>query len=192
MLTLPKITLSPAPINWQGLERRYMNPNELESLCELVCSVKPKIMVEFGINSGRTAKALLREAPTIEKYIGVDVLPGYVTDKAVQRKEVPTIAGEQVLDDPRVDLIVTNEGSYGIKELPPCDAVFIDGDHGRNGVENDSRLAYAAVRPGGIIIWHDYHDLGTVDVREVLHELRAAGHDITHVDETWLAFERVK
>lgn len=192
MLTLPKVTLSPTPINWSGLERRYMNPNELESLCELVRSVKPKTVVEFGINSGRTAKALLRETPTIEKYLGIDVLPGYITDKTVQRKEVPLIAGEYVLNDPRVELIVTNKGSYGVKELPSCDAVFIDGDHGRKGVENDSKLAYAAVRPGGIIIWHDYHDLGTVDVRDVLHDLRAEGHDITHVEGTWLAFEMVK
>lgn len=191
MLTLPKIQIAATPIDWTGLERRYMNPNELEALCELTRSVKPKTVVEFGINSGRTAKALLREAPSIERYIGIDVLPGYVTDKAVQRKEVPTIAGEQVLDDPRVELIVTNEGSYGVKTLPPCDVVFIDGDHGRAGVENDSRLAYAAVRQGGIIIWHDYHDLGTVDVREVLHDLHASGHKIVHVEGTWLAFERV-
>lgn len=191
MLCLPKITLSPKPINWSGLEHRYMNPNELEALCELVRSVKPKSVVEIGINTGRTAKAILREVEGIEKYLGIDVLPGYVTDKAVQRKEVPTIAGELVLDDPRVDLIVTNKGSYGVDSLPPCDVVFIDGDHGSLGVRNDSKLAYAAVRKGGIIIWHDYHDLGTVDVREVLHELRGEGHDITHVDGTWLAFERV-
>jgi predicted O-methyltransferase YrrM len=89
----------------------------------------------------------------------------------------------------RVELIVTEKGSYGIDALPPCDAVFIDGDHGRKGVENDSKLAYAAVRPGGVIIWHDYHDLGTVDVREVLHELRAEGHDIQHAEGTWIAFE---
>ena len=191
MLCLPKITISPRPINWEGLEHRYMNPNELEALCELLRSVNPKIVVEFGINTGRTAKAILREVEGIEKYIGVDVLPGYVTDKKVQRKEVPSHAGVCVKGDKRVELIVTKRGSLGLKTIPYCDAVFIDGDHGRKGVENDSRLAYDAVRSGGIVVWHDYHDLGTVDVRDVLHDLSAAGHQITHVEGTWLAFERV-
>lgn len=191
MLFLPKITIQPKAIDWCGLERRFMNPNELEILCDLIGRVSPKTVVEFGINTGRTAKAILREVQGIEKYIGVDVLPGYVTDKTVQRKEVPLIAGEAVLGDPRVEMRVTKNGSYDITELPPCDAVFIDGDHGRKGVENDSRLAYAAVRKGGIIIWHDYHDLETVDVRDVLHELHGQGHAIASVEGTWLAFERV-
>lgn len=192
MLSLPQISIQPKAIDWGGLERRFMNPNELEILCDLMGRVSPKTVVEFGINTGRTAKALLREVKSIEKYIGVDVLPGYVTDKKVQRKEVPIIAGEVVRNDPRVDLRVTKNGSYDIDALPPCDAVFIDGDHGRKGVENDSRLAYSAVREGGIIVWHDYHDLGTVDVREVLHELREQGHDIVSVEGTWLAFEIVR
>ena len=191
MLCLPKIKMSPTPINWEGLEHRYMNPNELETLCELVRSVQPECVVEFGINTGRTAKALLREDAGIQKYVGIDVLPGYVTDKKVQRKEVPIHAGECVKKDKRVELIVTKKGSLGLKTIPYCDAAFIDGDHGRKGVENDSRLAYDAVRSGGIIIWHDYHDLGTVDVREVLHDLSNAGHKIEHVEGTWLAFERV-
>lgn len=192
MLTLPKVQIKQKPIDWLGLERKYMNPNELETLCTLVGSVNPKVVVEFGINAGRTAKALLREVPTIEKYIGIDVLPGYVTDKKVQRNEVPTIAGEFVNNDPRVKLFVSKYGSHSLTLLPPCDAVFIDGDHGRLGVEHDSALAFNAVRPGGIIVWHDYHDLGTVDVREVLHELSARGHSIRSVEGTWLAFERIK
>lgn len=193
MLTLPKIKLDPKPIDWLGLEKRYMNPNELEALCHLVRSVNPKTVVEFGINAGRTAKALLREVPTIEKYIGVDVLPGYVTDKKVQRNEVPTIAGEFVRNDPRVELLVSKNGSHDLFEIPSADAIFIDGDHGRRGVEHDSFLAFNAIRPGGIVIWHDYHDLGTVDVRDVLHDLRAKGkHDIISVEGTWLAFERIK
>lgn len=191
MLTLPKVKIEPTVIDWLGLDRRYMNPNELEILCTLIGSVSPLTVVEFGINTGRTAKALLREIYTIQSYIGIDVLPGYTTDKKVQRNEVPPKAGALVQDDERVRLIVTTNGSHDLMSIPPCDAVFIDGDHGRFGVEHDSELAFMATRPGGIIIWHDYHDLGTVDVRDVLHELRDKGRDIVSVEGTWLAFERV-
>jgi predicted O-methyltransferase YrrM len=74
--------------------------------------------------------------------------------------------------------------------LPPADAVFIDGDHGCLAVEHDSALARALVRPGGIIVYHDYHELGTVDVKPVLDLLHRGGRNIEHVEGTWLAFER--
>jgi hypothetical protein len=79
-----------------------------------------------------------------------------------------------------------------VGDLPACDAVFIDGDHSRAGVLHDTALAKAAVRPGGVIIWHDDHDLGTVDVRLVLDEMHAYGETTAvHVVGTWLAFERL-
>ena len=56
---------------------------------------------------------------------------------------------------------------------------------------HDTALSRTLVRPGGIIIWHDYHDLGTVDVREVLNEFCEIGDDIVHVEGTWLAFQLV-
>jgi len=162
----------------------------LEILIALIERVQPKAVLEFGINTGRTAKAILEYVPGIERYVGIDVPMGYQTEKVVQRNEVPVIAGEEVLDDARVHLIVREGGSQsvGVGELPMVDAVFIDGDHSRSGVENDTRLALLRVRPGGIIIWHDYHDLGTVDVRDVLDELFTAGWDLHHVKDTWLVY----
>jgi hypothetical protein len=34
--------------------------------------------------------------------------------------------------------------------------VFIDGAHSAEYLENDTALALRMVRPGGIIVWHDY------------------------------------
>jgi predicted O-methyltransferase YrrM len=163
----------------------------LESLITLVASVGPKTVVEFGINNGRTAKALLEYVPGILTYIGVDVPPEYITAKEVQRREVPPVVGELVQDDPRVRLLVMPGGSQTLTErnLPSVvDAVFIDGDHSKDGVEHDTLLALQCVRPGGIIIWHDYHDLGTVDVREVLNEMYEIGYRLRHVKDTWLVY----
>ena len=36
------------------------------------------------------------------------------------------------------------------------DTIFIDGGHTADVVENDARLAMRLVRPGGLVIWHDY------------------------------------
>ena len=84
MKLLPQIKIDAPPINWQGLNHRYMNNGELEVLCAIMGSVMPRTVIEFGINSGRTAKALLREITTIKKYIGVDVLPGYMPPMRAQ------------------------------------------------------------------------------------------------------------
>jgi predicted O-methyltransferase YrrM len=171
-----------------------MNPGELETLVALVRSVNAKGVLEFGINVGRTAQALLEYCPTIESYEGVDVPVGYVTEKPVQRGEVPPVAGELVKNDPRVKIIVRPTGSHELspQDLSPCDAVFIDGDHSRKGVLNDTALAFEVLRPGGIVIWHDYHDLGTVDVRDVLQGMQKEfpAMPLRHVPGTWIVYCR--
>lgn len=45
------------------------------------------------------------------------------------------------------------------------DLIFIDGDHSYEGVKNDTEKALEMLKPGGIILWHDYgasNDLGLV------------------------------
>lgn len=194
MLTLPKVNIPKSQIDWEGLPKRFFNEGELETLITLVKSVNPKTVVEFGINTGRTAKSIMREVDSVEQYIGVDVPVGYVTEKTVQRGEIPEQAGELVIGDKRLKLIVRDNGSHDMTEddLPEIDVAFIDGDHSRRGVEQDTKLARAKVRKGGLIIWHDYHDMGCVDVRDVLHDFVKDGYDIKHVDGTWLAYEVVK
>ncbi len=193
MRTTTKEQVGMKPIDWRGMSRRYMNPDELEVLIALVASVQPKGVLEFGVNVGRTARAILDNVPGIERYEGVDVPMGYVTSKEVQRKEVPAIPGEMVRSDPRFHLLLRDRGSLDLRweDLAACDTVFIDGDLGRGAVENETVLARTLVRPGGIIVWHDYHDLGTVDVREVLNELAEAGAPLVHVEGTWLVYQRV-
>jgi predicted O-methyltransferase YrrM len=191
--SVSRSSLDVQPIDWRGLPRRFMNDGELETLIALIRSVRPRHVIEFGVNVGRTAKAILANVPGIERYTGIDVPFGHVPAKAVQRNETPLRAGAMVSADPRFQLVVRPRGSLGLiaADLAPCDAAFIDGDHGREAVLHDTALARALVRPGGIIIWHDYHDLGTVDVKAVLDDMSQIGDTIMHVEQTWLAYERV-
>lgn len=154
-------------------------------------SVSPDTVIEFGCNEGRTARALIENVPTIRRYVGVDVPPGYAFAKPVQKNEIPVRPGHLAAHLEAFELIVRPRGSFDLTphNLPAADAVFIDGDHGRQAVLHDTALARAVVRTGGLIVWHDYHDLGTVDVREVLDEFHAAGAPIRHAAGTWIAFE---
>jgi len=173
---------------------RYFNPGELDRLVWLVASVTPRSMVEIGCNEARAASTILRNVDSIEQYVGIDVLPGYITLKPCQRKEVPTEPGKFAKLDPRFRLIVKPQGSFDLTaaDLPQavC-AVFIDGDHGAQAVRHDTALARAVLRPGGILIWHDDNNRDIVDVSATLDEFAAHGAHITHVENTWLAFERI-
>lgn len=194
---IPQSRLDLPEINWSGIpldqRKRFLNPGEAEVLIALVRSINPQCMWEIGVNEGRTARLFLDNVESLESYIGFDVLPGYMTSRQVQRREVPARPGWMAAEDPRFLMRLSARGSLDFAPgvLPPVDVVFIDGDHGKQAVEHDTRLARAALRPGGLIIWHDYHGLPTVDVREVLEAQHAAGAPIEHVEDTWIAFEQV-
>jgi len=174
---------------------RYFNAGELDRLVALVASVNPRTVIEFGCNEGRAAATVLLNLPQIEQYVGIDVLPGYVTIRKCQRNEVPAEPGKFALPDPRFRLILKPRGSFDLRpaDLPQADACFIDADHSRAGVLNDYVLAKLSMKHGGggIIVFHDDNGLGAVEVSETLDELAVAGAEIVHIQNTWLAFERV-
>ncbi len=169
-----------------------MNPGELEVLITLIGSVSPRTVIEIGANSGRTAKAILRNVKSIERYIGIDVPPTYVTPKLVQRREVLPNPGHLALDHPKFRLLLARKGTFDltVEDLPRCDAVFIDGDHSAAAVRHDYALAKKLIRKGGIVVFHDDHGRSDVDVSAVLDELADAGEETVHVRNTWLAFRR--
>lgn len=153
-------------------------------------------MIEIGVNDGRNPQVLLARENAVERYFGIDVPPSYRPALRVQAHEVPARPGHLVRD-PRFELILRPNGSLDLTpaDLPEADVVFIDGDHGAKAVLHDTMLAQSIVRPGGLIIWHDYHDLGNVDVKSVLDALQIglerAGKTIQHIEGTWLCIQEV-
>jgi len=181
------------PINWLGLHRDYLVTGEMEVITALVCSVEAKSMIEFGCRDGRTARVLLHNVPTLEYYLGIDVPPEYQPGLTHQRAEMCSDPGYYASIDPRFELMIRERGSLDIgpQDLGPCDAAFIDGDHSERVVSHDSDLARALVKPGGIIIWHDYHNDTVVDVKKVLDRLHDnEGWPIRTIEGTWLAYRR--
>lgn len=184
------ITLSPRQYDTSDLPDRYFNPGELDVLLHLFEGAE--VIVEFGVNAGRNPAAALRNIPTLRRYVGVDVTCDYRTTLSVQRREVPQDPGVLARDDPRFELIVRPRGTFDLSsdDLPRADAVFIDADHSRVGVENDYALAKSIINPGGVIIFHDDNCRRDVEVTQTLNDFVEAGADIKHVSGTWIAFER--
>jgi hypothetical protein len=185
----------PKDFRWTpGLSRLpYLNQGEMEMILAVANTAQTKhTMIEIGVNSGRTARMVLDHIE-FQRYIGIDVLPGYSSKLLpVQRREVPGAPGRHCVNDRRFELLVSANGSGDIKvgELPPADVIFIDGDHSARGVTHDTELALAAIKPGGTIIWHDYHDMPVVQVKPVIDKLVSQGRTIFRVEGTWIAFER--
>lgn len=185
------VSLNSRKYNLRNIPARYFNRGELEYLLTLIESVNAETVIEFGVNNGRTPLAVFKNVTTIKHYVGIDVESDYKTQMPVQRNEVPSIPGELALHDPRFQLIIKPRGSFDLTpaDLPMADVAFIDADHSRRGVENDTTLARAVVRPGGLIIWHDDNCLPAVEVTQTLNDFVDAGADIKHIAKTWLSFE---
>ena len=157
----------------------------------LLRMINAQDVIEIGVNEGYTAACVLEEVgSSIRRYVGVDVLPGYVTTLPQQQREVPVRAGAAVRDN-RFILILRSSSELSLSDLGSCDAMIIDGDHSRCGVLNDTALARQCVRESGMIIWHDCCDAWDNDVRAVLEEMAAAGCAIQHVAGTRVAFMKV-
>jgi predicted O-methyltransferase YrrM len=189
---IPKYEIPIQSINWEGLPKEYLNSGELEIIIALVRSAaRIRIMVEIGLAEGRTAKAILREVPELNRYIGIDTDPHYVPKLRHQLKERHPIPGHLALDEPKFDRWLLPRGSLDLvpDDFPPVDIVFIDGDHSSEVVRHDSNLARAITTSGGIIIWHDAHNDG-VEVTRVLEYDYYHGHEIYNIENTWLAYER--
>lgn len=189
----PSVRVAPRQYDTAGLTKRFFKPGELEAWLHLVESVRPGIVIEFGVHEGRNAAAAFRNIASIWRYVGVDVTPGYRSRMPVQRLEVPAVPGRFVCGDPRFELIVRPHGTLDLvaDDLPMADVVFIDADHSRVCVEHDYALARQVLRPGGMVIFHDDNCLPQVEVTQTLNALCAQGESITHVAGTWLSFMRV-
>lgn len=73
-----------------------------------------------------------------------------------------------------------------------CDLIFIDGSHARSYIKSDTEKAMHMIRPGGVILWHDYrgrHERKTIDVFRYLNELHRT-RPLTHLRGTSLVAYR--
>lgn len=190
LLKCTQADLGIVPIH--GRFSKYLGAHEVAILHALIRPLAPRVMIEFGCNEGITAKRLLDNLPTLQRYIGVDVPPDHVATLSCQQGETPTNAGWYAADDPRFFLLECRSQFLRTGHLEPCDVVFIDGDHSEKAVLHESRLARRLVRAPGLIAWHDYSN-SAVEVTQALDYLHDdQGWPIVAVEGSWLAFMRVE
>jgi predicted O-methyltransferase YrrM len=191
---LPIVAIHGTPVDFRGMPQTYIMPGELGVWVTLLNMVQPIDVMEIGTHEGRSARIILDHVNSVRSYFGIDVEPGYIFKALGQttHNEIPEVPGRYALADHRYHLIIRKRGSFDIDSSPQMDAVIIDGDHCAEAVINDTTLARRIIRPGGVIIWHDYCQNNRTDVPQTLESFRAQGAPIFHAKGTHTAFEFIR
>jgi predicted O-methyltransferase YrrM len=143
------------------MSQGMMHRMDVESLAAAVLSCKPKRIFEIGTYRGASAEMMLRLLPEA-KVISIAFVseaqgkPQFNNDELAvdevgalvspaNRARFTQLIGDSHKIDPKA--FVRDHGRM--------DLVFIDGDHSREGVRQDTDLARAILAPRGAIAWHD-------------------------------------
>ncbi len=129
-----------------------------------------RLLFEFGTCTGKTAYLWARNSPPDARVVTLTLRPD---DRAAYR----TAAGDDGSDEAHAleesaftEFLYSGtpaaakiEQLYGdSKAFDPapyagrCDVVFVDGSHAYSYVMSDAEKALRLVRPGGVVLWHDY------------------------------------
>jgi SAM-dependent methyltransferase len=147
----------------------WLSEDEGRELARLAAS---KVVLEVGSYCGKSTVCLAQSAVSVA---AVDTFDGRATTSpgatlaqfkrqmlrhGVSGRVAPMVGCSQDL----------------LPNLPPVyDLAFIDGDHDAQAVRRDAALAAAVLRPGGVLVFHDFHRPEDQGVTEAVEELLAAG-----------------
>ena len=128
-------------IDWQNARGAEMRPDEREWILRMSAEMAGKFakptIVHIGVELGASLVCSLAGAPDA-RVVGIDL----DTSKYVGPPGVELIEG---------DSTARAQHFHG-----PVHLLFVDGDHEREGVEADMRAWLGKVRPGGLVVFHDY------------------------------------
>lgn len=164
------------------------------SVMALVCQwLKPSVVFEFGTFNGRTTLNLAANAPAHAKIYTLDL-----ADPAAAQLEADREDADYHLALQSGNYFHGSEFAGKIEQLwcdsarfdetslrRVVDLVFVDGAHSYNYVRNDTTKALAMLRPGGVILWHDYC-AWYPGVFDYLHELLLS-YPLMHIEGTHFA-----
>ncbi|MCR6629420.1 MAG: glycosyltransferase [Magnetospirillum sp.] len=148
----PELAKICVPVGAINEQTGHPNKADMIYVCAVARLIGAKRLFEFGTYLGRTTYHLaqtcedaeihtlnipLEQAGKYAKYIG-KLFKG--SDRESQ-----------------IHQIFENSMTFDPSPMKNTfDFVFIDADHGYDAVINDTRKAFELLRPGGIVMWHDY------------------------------------
>ena len=178
-----------------------ITPTELMIIAAFVKQRQPAMCFEIGTFDGRTTENMAANQPDNGKCYTLD-LPPDGADKAA----LPLACGDKTYIDKPVSgarisaqakssKITQLYGDSGTFDFSPyfgqVDLMFVDGSHSYEYVLADTESAWQLVKPGGLLLWHDYDSRWWPGVTRALNQLQ--GQDprfaaLRHIENTALCF----
>lgn len=140
---------------------------ELAHLALLTQALRPKVIFEIGTYTGRTALNFALNAPDECLVYTMDlppdnkpVLPG-AADRDLAGSARPDRDYRKSDVVHKIRQIYANSILFDFSPFEKSvDLFFVDGGHHYDAVVSDTRNALRSVKPGGMIVWHDFANYG--------------------------------
>jgi len=172
------------PVRTQILEPDFEFGNvtltELSALIRLTSAAIPSSFFEIGTFDGRTTLNLAANSP-LAKIWTLDLPSKQISETkyAIASGEECFVkkpsSGQRFVETPFEQQITQLYGDSATFEFTrfenSMDVVFVDGSHAYEYVVSDTINALKILKPGGMIIWHDYDNEAWPGVTKHLNEL---------------------
>ena len=136
-------------------------------MMQLVAMLRPQRVFEIGTSQGRTTALIAMNTPPETKILTLDLPPEQTVPKGasdvhlieLSRKELG-IAFKGTNWAPRITQLLGDSESFDFTPYRDAmDLVTVDGSHTYKFVRTDSFNAFRMIRPGGVILWHDFESM---------------------------------
>ena len=178
--------------------------SDYETWILCVLARRATAMFEFGTCTGKTAYLWARNIPAGGRVVTLTLSPDSIKDyvnaagddaAAVRHALEESHFTRYIYTGTDVESRITQlyGDSKALDDGPHTglyDVIFVDGSHALSYVYSDTEKALRMVKPGGVILWHDYTGpRGSPDVYTALNEMGARLH-LRHIKGTTLVFHR--
>lgn len=151
---------------------------------QLAAMLKPQQVFEIGTSQGRTTALLAMNTPPTTRVITLDLPPEMAAPSGASdlhlielaRKELG-IAFRGTNWASRITQLTGDSATFDFSPYyDEMDLVTVDGSHTYRFVRSDSLNAFRMIRPGGVILWHDFESMRSeYGVSRFVDELRREG-----------------
>jgi hypothetical protein len=136
-------------------------------IAQLVAIQRPERIFEIGTSQGRTTALMAMNTPETTRIFTLDLPPEMAVPKGatdlhlveLARKELG-IAFRETNWAPRITQLLGDSRTFDFSPYyDSIDFATVDGSHSYPFVFSDSMQAFRMIRPGGVILWHDYESM---------------------------------
>lgn len=155
-----------------------LDAQEVLAMCAIASHIKARSIVEVGTSDGNTTLNLIANGAESARITTIDLPENWaggfeihvpeMMNNVTDRSRVGIQYRESAYAD-RVTQVFGDSAKLDYATLPgPFDLAFIDGCHFYDYVKVDTANCQRHMKPGGVIIWHDYGML--LDVSRAVDE----------------------